>query len=134
VLDLSLHSDAEEGDEVHDEDRPEDRDVENLEKGTAESDHRGLGRRVPELELWQTPDERAEFFILRCWQARRPILILLHLHHGGINLWCEERQQQVQMVDGQRICHNIPTLCENNPGAKADDKNDCRDPARCSVG
>ena len=35
-LDLSLHSDAEEGDEVHDEDRPEHRDVENLEKGTAE--------------------------------------------------------------------------------------------------
>jgi len=64
VLDLPLHSDAEEGDEVHDEDRPEHRDVENLEKGTAESDHRGLGRRVPELELWQTPDERAEFFIL----------------------------------------------------------------------
>ena len=38
-LDLSLHGDAEEGDEVHDEDRPEHRDVENLEKGTAESYH-----------------------------------------------------------------------------------------------
>ena len=38
-LDLSLHSDAEEGDEVHDEDRPEHRDVENLEKGTAECDN-----------------------------------------------------------------------------------------------
>ena len=41
-LDLSLHGDAEEGDEVHDEDRPEHRDVENLEKGTAESYHLGL--------------------------------------------------------------------------------------------
>ena len=38
-LDLPLHSDAEEGNEVHDEDRPEHRDVENLEKGTAESNH-----------------------------------------------------------------------------------------------
>ena len=38
-LDLSLHSDAEEGDEIHDKDRPEHRDVENLEKGTAEGDH-----------------------------------------------------------------------------------------------
>ena len=38
-LDLPLHSDAEEGDEVHDEDRPEHGDVENLEKGTAESNH-----------------------------------------------------------------------------------------------
>ena len=37
-------------------------------------------------------------------------LVLLHLHHSGINLWCEERQQQVKMVDGQCICHNIPTL------------------------
>jgi hypothetical protein len=29
------------------------------------------------------------------------------------------------VVDGQRICHNIPTLCENNPHAKAENKNDC---------
>ena len=33
-LDLSLHGDAEEGDEVHHEDRPENRDVEELEEGT----------------------------------------------------------------------------------------------------
>ena len=38
-LDLSLHSDAEEGDEVHDQDRPEHRDIEHLEKGTAEGNH-----------------------------------------------------------------------------------------------
>ena len=41
-LDLPLHGDAEEGDEVHDEDRPEHGDVENLEKGTAESNNLGL--------------------------------------------------------------------------------------------
>lgn len=52
VLDLSLHRDAEEGEEVHDQDRPEDGNVEEFEEGTAESDHGRFGGGVPELELW----------------------------------------------------------------------------------
>ena len=63
-LDLSLHRDDEEGDEVHDEDGPEDRDVEELEEGAAEADERRLRRRVPKLELWQPSDEGAELFVL----------------------------------------------------------------------
>jgi hypothetical protein len=64
VLDLPLHRDAEERYEVHDEDGPEDRDVEQLEKGTEEGDGGGLGGRVPELELGQAPDERPELLAL----------------------------------------------------------------------
>jgi hypothetical protein len=43
-LDLPLHSDAEERDEVHDEDGPEDRDVEEVEERAHERDHRRLRR------------------------------------------------------------------------------------------
>ena len=63
-LDLSLHSDAEEGDEVHHEDRPENRDVEELEEGTHKGNRRGFSCGVPELKLRQPSDERPELFIL----------------------------------------------------------------------
>ena len=63
-LDLSLHGDAEEGDEVHHEDRPENRDVEELEEGTHKGNRRGFGCGVPELKLRQSPDERPELFVL----------------------------------------------------------------------
>ncbi len=59
-LDLPLHGDAEERDEVHDEYGPEDGDVEELEEGAGKGDDRGLGGRVPELELWQPSDEGPE--------------------------------------------------------------------------
>jgi len=41
-LDLPLHGDAEERDEVHDEDGPEDGDVEELKEGADERDDSGL--------------------------------------------------------------------------------------------
>ena len=61
---LSLHCDAEEGNEVHDQDGPEDRDVEELPEGTEECNRRGLGGGVPELELGQPPDEGPELLVL----------------------------------------------------------------------
>lgn len=52
---MSLHGDAEQSDEVHDEDWPEDRDVEEVKEGAEERDQSRLRGRVPELELGQTP-------------------------------------------------------------------------------
>ena len=43
-LDLPLHGDAKERDEVHDEDGPEDGDVEEIEEGANEGDGGGLCR------------------------------------------------------------------------------------------
>ena len=61
---MSLHCDAEEGNEVHDQDGPEDGDVEELPEGTEECNRRGLGGGVPELELGQPPDEGPELLVL----------------------------------------------------------------------
>ena len=63
-LNLPLHSDTEECNEVHDQDGPEDGDVEELPEGTEESYGRCLGGRIPELELWQSPNERSKLLIL----------------------------------------------------------------------
>lgn len=50
-LNLPLHCDAEKRYEVHDKDRPEDRDIENIEERADDSYGGGLGDCVPELEL-----------------------------------------------------------------------------------
>ncbi len=63
-LNLSLHGDAEKGDEVHDQDGPEDRHVEKLKEGADEGDDGCLGGGVPELELGQPSDEGPELFVL----------------------------------------------------------------------
>lgn len=67
-LDLSLHRDAEQRDEVHDQDRPEDWDVETVKESANCCYHRRLGNRVPELKLWQPSDERTELLVCTSWQ------------------------------------------------------------------
>jgi len=64
MLDLTFHGDAKKRYEVHDEDGPEDWHVEKLKEGAEEGDGGGLGGGVPELELWQPPDERPELLVL----------------------------------------------------------------------
>ena len=61
---MSLHRNDEKRDEVHDEDWPEYRDVEELEEGAKEGDERRFRSRVPKFELWQPSDERAELVVL----------------------------------------------------------------------
>ena len=51
-LDLSLHGDAEQCNEVHNQNRPEDRDIEKLPEGTEESDCCSFSCRILEFKLW----------------------------------------------------------------------------------
>lgn len=64
VLDLPLHGDAEEHDEVHHQDGPEHRDVESLKEGAGHGHEDALGRRVPKLKLWKPSNKRPEFLVL----------------------------------------------------------------------
>ncbi len=52
---MPLHGDAEECDKVHDEDGPEDGNIEEFEEGAGEGDQGGLRGGVPKFELWQAP-------------------------------------------------------------------------------
>jgi hypothetical protein len=53
---------------VHDEDGPEDWQVEDFEPAADEADHNGACGSVPELELGQSSDKRSELLVLFCWQ------------------------------------------------------------------
>lgn len=147
MSDLSPHRDEEQDAEVDEENRPEDRDVEEGEEGCGGCERDGLGRRVPadvgggsagrrarlreaetgtadapELELWQPADERAELAVLElavraCAAGGRAG----RWHRGGqagcafldlglgdvgsesrVELWLEEREEQVEEVDPAR--------------------------------
>jgi len=131
VLDLSFHGDAEECDEVHDENWPEDGYVEEIKEGAGERDHRRLGGRVPELEFWQSPDEWPEFVVLFCGEAGHVLglgLCGLELCVGRVDLGGQEGQQEVQVVDGQRVGHDVPSLFEYDAQHERRDNNDGKNP------
>lgn len=113
-LDLSLHCDAEQSDEVHDEDRPENGDVEEIEECADTSDDGRFGGRIPELELWQPPDEGPELVALAGGEChpfvRLGLFCGLELGHGGVDFGRQEGQQEVKMVDCQRVGHDVPSL------------------------
>lgn len=115
VLYLSLHCDAEEGNEVHDQDGPEDRDVEELPEGTEECNRRGLGGGVPELELGQPPDEGPELLVLVGRKHVWTIFISIQLCHCRIYFGSEEGQEKIKMVDCKSIGHDVPTLGYHDP-------------------
>jgi len=97
MLDLSLHSNAEQRKEVHDEYRPEHGNIEQFEEGTHERNHRGFGGRIPELELWQPTDEGSELFVLSGGQLGS--ILVVEFAHGRIYLGSEKREEQIQVID-----------------------------------
>ena len=108
---MSLHRDTEQGNEVHDEDWPEHWYVEQLEKRAEEGDGGGLSGGVPELELRQSPDERPELLVLRGGQRHAVLLLLpVILRHGRVDLGGEEGQQKVEVIDGECVRDDIPSL------------------------
>lgn len=126
VLNLSLHCDAEEGYEVHDQYRPKHRDIENLEEGSEDGDEGRLGHAVPELELRQPPHKRSKLLVGFGREARTVIFVT---EVGGIDLWREEGKEQVEVVDAQRVADNIPALQQEDPKQEHADHNQARRPS-----
>lgn len=61
---VQLTGQNEKNDPVHDQNRPEDGDVEDLEPTADEGDENGTGCPVPELELGKASDEGLELLVL----------------------------------------------------------------------
>jgi len=138
MLNLSFHGDAEECDEVHDEDGPEDWYVEKLEEGAEEGDEGGFGGGIPEFELWQASDERPELVRLPRWQRHAVCvgatfslgLSSLELCVSWVDLGRQEGQQQVQVVNGQCIGHYVPALFEYDANQECSNNSDGKNPTR----
>lgn len=91
VHDLSLHCEAEQNDEVHDEDGPEDGHVEELKERAERGDQRSLHGRMPELELGQTSHERTEF-VIGFRRKQRTVIVIIVLE-SRIDRGSEEQEE-----------------------------------------
>jgi len=85
---------------------PEHGDIEDGQPRADETDGNGAGSRVPELELWQTADERSELLVLLGGQAggsRVTVLETLILGKRGVELGSQEGKEEVQKIDSESI-------------------------------
>mmetsp|Transcript_4990 Transcript_4990/g.13239 ORF Transcript_4990/g.13239 Transcript_4990/m.13239 type:complete len:206 (+) Transcript_4990:173-790(+) len=98
VHDLSLHGHEEEHEEVHEEDGPEDRHIEDREEGHDYTRANALGACQPELELRQPSRERSEFLaFIRCrWQTWPGILRVLQRRQEGDEVVQQKNPQPVR--------------------------------------
>lgn len=103
---MALTRQGEQDQPVHNQDRPEDGQVEDLKPAAYETRRDGLGGRVPELELGKPADKRLELILLFC---REPAgVAVFHAFIGferGIEFGREESEEQVQEVDTERVCN-----------------------------
>lgn len=79
MCDLPPHCQKDKDEEVDDQDRPEDRQVEYLAPCAAECNDDGTGAPVPELELGQSPYKWLELFVRLRWKGW-PIMIAPFFH------------------------------------------------------
>lgn len=117
MLDLLSHSEAEQNDEVHHENWPEDWNIKNGEKGSQQRQDSCPNGFEPEFKFWKAADKWFELllhFVGPFFQVGREQL----LFKGWIKLWREESQEQVKKVDSKSVTYDIPSLTKNDPKYK----------------
>lgn len=106
VLDLAAHGQDNKDQPVDDQNRPEDRQVENLAPRTQETNDDGASSGVPELELGETAHEWLE--LVGRLGGKISARTLLHVLGGletGVELGRNECEEKVQEVDAERVCN-----------------------------
>lgn len=148
---------AEQNHPVHHQNWPEHWDVEDLRPAAQEPNRDGSGCRMPELEFRQSPDEWAELVIVLGGEGRA-IFKAFVLGEGRVKFRLQKREEEVQQVYSQRICHcsrkgsrsavrsclhcatfwgiyrtDVPSLRKDNSQEEKDEENDGGHPSVCGV-
>lgn len=120
---------------VHNQNRPEDGQVEDLKPTADEADGDSSGCRMPELELRQPSDKRSELIILLRGQSG-PFTILeaFILRQTRIELWLEKSEEQIQQVDPQAVSDDVPALSDDDPKKEEDEQHTGGSPTVGDVG
>lgn len=115
---------------VHDQYRPEDRHVEDLEPAAPERNDDSAGGRVPELELGQSADEGAELLVLLGGERpdRAVLHVVVHGLVGRVELGLQEGEEQVEQVDAERVCDDVPALRDEDADEEEEDGDAGADP------
>jgi hypothetical protein len=97
VLNLVAHGQEEEHAPIHEQNRPEDWHIEDLEPAAKEADDDGACGPVPELELGEATDEGSELFILPGGKGADGAILhfIIGGIAGGVELGRQEGEEQV---------------------------------------
>lgn len=95
---MQLTRQEEQDEPVHNQNRPEHRDVEDLEPAADEPDDDRSGRGVPELELGESSDKRPELLVLLGRQVSNCAILHLIIQSliRRVELWLQEGQEEVE--------------------------------------
>jgi hypothetical protein len=108
TLNLLPHGQKHQDQPIHDQDGPEDGQVENLAPAAREAQGDGARRRVPEFKLGQAPHEGLEFLVV-LGRERRGLArghAVLHVRVGfeaGVEFGRDEGQEEVEEVDAEGV-------------------------------
>lgn len=83
---------------------------------------------MPELELGQSSDKRSEFIVLLCGKPRAlAILQSFILRQTGVEFRLQECEEQVQQVNAETVCDNVPALRDDDAQEEQDkERSGCR--------
>lgn len=97
---------------VHQKNRPEDRDVKDLEPAAHEGDGDGAGGRVPELELGETSDEGPELLVFLGRESTNGAILHIVVERivRGVKLGLEEGEEEVEEIDSKSVGHCFEQL------------------------
>ena len=94
-LDLSLHCNAKQCNEIHDENRPENRDVEEIKKCTNKCNDCSFCGWIPKFEFWQPTKYKNQLILSMIWAgvpktltSNYPIIIAYLLMNGRNSSFC----------------------------------------------
>jgi len=112
MLDLSPHCQSKQNQPINHQNRPENWDIEDREPSAYKANSNSSRGRVPELELWEAADEGTELLVLFRREAAGRAVFHLGVYGfvRGVEFGLQEREEEVQEVDSQRVCHDVPSL------------------------
>jgi hypothetical protein len=101
---------------VHHQHGPKNGNVEDLEPRAQEANRNRPRRAMPELELGQPSDKRAELLVLLRWQRGSRVAVLepFVLRERGVEFRLQEREEEVEEVDAERVRDYVPALREDD--------------------
>lgn len=128
VLNLTTHGQHEQHDPVDHQDWPEHRNIKDLKPGAEKANGNRPGRTMPELELGQTADKRTELIILIGGEAAHSAIFEIVTLESGIEFGLEKSEEEVEEVDADRVCDDVPALGENDAQHKDAEEDTRSDP------
>lgn len=135
MSDLAPHREQEEGAEVDNQYRPENRNVKDAKESGKDAVQNARCCIEPEVELGQSADERAEVVLHAAsgWEGWFVDGIGIKIVIGH-ELWGEEQEEDVQQVYRERVSNDVKALGLENAHPEEDKEEGRCDPAGDEMG